>query len=275
MFEEFEALNALKKHGTLAIAGAYLHVEASTVWKRIQSLERAYGHKLLEKKGRNAYLTPQAETLLQLTEAPLDSLKEILRGYQASESLTNRPLRVGLSESIAISWGPRILKNLIHKIPQTSFELSTQRGSLLIEKLRHGDFDFIICAGSSHDNSTLMGEKLFDEEMLFYKIPENEKIYCIEESALSFEWVKEETNNLFNSLRKKHEIFYLQSYGPIASLIVNEIAGGIIPLGVSKRFKVPERFLSKLPRKLNRPIYLYTKKSFYTSQLGNKIFALK
>ncbi len=272
MFDEFQALFALKKYGTLALAGAHLRVEASTVWKRIQSLERNYGKKLLEKRGRNAFLTSQAETLLMQAEPHLNGLKDVLHGYQDNKSSFDRPLRVGLSESVAMSWGPRLLKDLSDKSAYSSYELSTHRGSLLVEKLRHGDFDFIICAGTGKDKNTLMGEKLFDEELLLYKVPEENRIYYIEESALSFEWLNEEISSTFKSLRKKYEIAPLQSYGAIASLIASKIAGGIVPYGIALRFRLPQEFLQKFPKKVYRPIYLYSKKSFYTSSAGNQIF---
>lgn len=274
MFDEFAALYALKKHGTLALAGAHLRVEASTVWKRIQSLEKTFAQKLLEKRGRNAFLTPEAERLLQGAEPHLDALRDLLQGYRDGAELATRPLRVGLSESIALSWGPKLLKRFTDQVPQTTFELSTHRGSLLIEKLRHGDFDFILCAGSSTERAGLVGEKLFDEELLLYKVPGIARLYCIEESALSFEWMHDEISGVFKELRRKNEVLYLQSYGSIATLILNEIAGGIIPAGIAQRFKVPHKFLAKAPRKLTRPIYLYAKKGFYTSTLGNKVFAI-
>jgi len=270
MFDEFQALAALKKYGTLALAGAHLRVEASTVWKRIQSLERNYGKKLLEKRGRNAFLTAHAENLLMQAEPHLNGLKEVLHGYQDNKSLLDRPLRVGLSESVAMSWGPRILKDLSDT---SAYELSTHRGSLLVEKLRHGDFDFIICAGTGKDKNTLMGEKLFDEELLLYQVPEEKRIYYIEESALSFEWLNEEISSTFKNLRKKYEIAPLQSYGAIASLIASKIAGGIVPYGIALRFRLPQEFLQKFPKKVYRPIYLYSKKSFFTSNVGSQIFA--
>ncbi|MEZ4814603.1 MAG: LysR family transcriptional regulator [Bdellovibrionota bacterium] len=271
MIDEIQALSALKKYGTLALAGVHLRVEASTVWKRIQNLERSYGKSLLEKKGRNAYLTPEAETLLRAAEPHVDALREALDGHENHES-QSRPLRVGLSESIALSWGPKLLKNLTEAIPFSSFDLSTHRGSLLVEKLRHGDFDFVVCAGTSMSKSTLIGEKLFNEELLLYEVPEQKKVYCIEESALSFEWLKEDAKTLLSSLQKKYALTPLQSYGAIASLISSGVAGGIVPLGIALRFKLPEKYLSRLQKKLYRPIYLYSKKGFYTSKVGNNIF---
>lgn len=272
MFDEFQALAALKKYGTLALAGAHLRVEASTVWKRVQSLERNSGKKLLEKRGRNAYLTPQAEKLLIEAEPHLSALKEVLLGHQDNDGPLGRPLRVGLSESVAMSWGPQLLKDISKELTNITYELSTHRGSLLIEKLRHGDFDFIICAGSSKDQNSLMGEKLFDEELLLYKIPDESRIYHIEESALNFEWMKEEINSTFQKLRKKYEIAPLQSYGAIASFIASEIAGGIVPQGIALRFKLPNKWLEKFPKRVQRPIFLYSKKSFYTSASGHKVF---
>lgn len=272
MFDEFKALYALKKYGTLALAGAYLRVEASTVWKRIQSLERIYGKKLLQKQGRNAYLTPQAESLLIQAEPHLSGLKEVLHGHHNKELSQERPFRVGLSESVAMSWGPQLLKDISKEIVNNSYELSTHRGSLLIEKLRHGDFDFIICAGTSKDHNTLMGEKLFDEELLLYKVPTEKRIYYIEDSALNFEWVKNEITSTFKTLRKKYELVSLQSYGSIASFIASEIAGGIVPQGIALRFRLPSKYLEKFPKKVFRPIYVYSKKGFYTSIGGCKVF---
>lgn len=271
MFDEFQALAALKKHGTLALAGAHLRVEASTVWKRIQSLEKSSSKKLLEKKGRNAFLTPQAEKLLQRAEPHIDALREILRGNE-DKDYEKRRLRIGLSESIALSWGPKLLKDLLGKESISDIELSTHRGSLLIEKLHHGDFDFVICAGTNNPKTSLLGQKVFEEEMIYFRSTLESKVYCIEESALSFEWLKDEISSVLNSIRKTHEIVYLQSYGAIASLISAGLAGGIVPHGIAKKFRLPMENQSKLNKKIYRPIYVYSKKSFYTSETGNRLY---
>jgi len=117
-----------------------------------------------------------------------------------------------------------------------------------------------------------MSEKLFDEELLFFKSSMSSKMFCIEETALSFEWVKEGMSSLFKDLRKDHEIEYLQSYGAIAALILNEVGGGIVPLGIAERFKIPSKLRIKNTKKIYRPIHLYSKKTFFTSLAGNKIF---
>ena len=61
---ELEVLLAMVRTGTLAAAGERLGVDASTVFRAIQRIERGLGQSLFDRSGHRAVLTEAGERLL-------------------------------------------------------------------------------------------------------------------------------------------------------------------------------------------------------------------
>lgn len=143
MFDELEALFALKEMGTMGKAALRLRITQSAVSKRIQSLENRTGAPLTEATGRNVRLTEAAEKLLLHARPLLAELKSCL--HSPSEEPA-RPLSMGVSESLLASFAPRALARVLARVPGLALELHAHRSPVIVEHVRSGRYQLGLCA---------------------------------------------------------------------------------------------------------------------------------
>jgi DNA-binding transcriptional LysR family regulator len=273
MIEGIEALAAFERHKTMAMAGTFLRLEPSSVWKRIKALEIQTGTTLLIRRGRSAILSPEAKVLLENLSPHLLAIRELLDGSQSKlkETLIIAELRLGFSESILMSWGGDFLVKLRQQLPQTHLQPFSHRGPLVLEKLRQGEFHAVICVGESTSYKDLAGLDLAPDEMVIVKaVPISSRklkgpriLMGIEESSLTYpltaralrDWMKSE---------KSYQYEALQSYSAIVALVKAGWGDAVLPKSVAKASGL------KIAESLNcqRPLSLYCRKNFYNSPAG-------
>src|SRR4051812_28272075 len=112
MLDGIEALIALEKTGTVSEGAVLLRLTQSAVSKRIKALEAELGYPLVEADGRRVRLTARASLLLSKAKPLVSELKNL---KQLEGGSGKRLFTIGLSDSIASSWGPRLLKRSLAK----------------------------------------------------------------------------------------------------------------------------------------------------------------
>src|SRR3546814_16604991 len=96
------------RHGTLGRAGAALHVEATTVSRRVSALEASLGQTLFERAPSGFVLTAAGRALVPHAEAMAAAAARIHKADQGGSGLSGQ-LRVSVSEGFGNSFiAPRL-----------------------------------------------------------------------------------------------------------------------------------------------------------------------
>ncbi|BBB27118.1 LysR family transcriptional regulator [Amphritea japonica] len=132
---------AIANHGTLHEAAINLKVNHSTVWRRIQSLEKTFSTQIFL-VDRNGYkLTEAGENVIEhaiAMSANMDAIERVISGQ-------NKELKglIKLTAPAIIADGilPKLIKEFRKEHPEITFELLVESASLSLDK-READIAF-------------------------------------------------------------------------------------------------------------------------------------
>jgi DNA-binding transcriptional LysR family regulator len=93
-WDDLRYVLALHRAGTLAGAGRLLHVNTSTVGRRIQELERALGTRLFDRMGGTYRPTPVTKRVVACAEEMELQATALQRQLQGSDSRVEGPVRI-------------------------------------------------------------------------------------------------------------------------------------------------------------------------------------
>lgn len=141
--KQIEALHWIVTLGTFERAAVKLHATQSTVSKRIQELEASSGITVFEREHRAARLTEKGEHLLALGREML-ALQERILELKHSKDLPPRHLRLGVTETTALTWLPQFVTALRETFPGLVIEPEVDVSRDLFERLRDEALDVII-----------------------------------------------------------------------------------------------------------------------------------
>lgn len=117
------------RHGTLARAGAALHVDATTVSRRVSALETALGQTLFERAPTGFVLTAAGRALVPHAEAMAAAAARIHKANDGGPALSGQ-LRVSVSEGFGNSFiAPRIA-GFVAAHPELEIDLVASSGFL-------------------------------------------------------------------------------------------------------------------------------------------------
>ncbi len=141
-----EAFVAVVRRGTVVAAAAALGRTQPTISARIQALERAWGVRLFDRRGRGMRLTAEGERLLPLAERALAALGELDR--QAGVPLAAAgELRVGSGDALGRELLPSALRRLIRAEPELQVQVREGPRDSLLDALAAGEIDLALVAG--------------------------------------------------------------------------------------------------------------------------------
>ena len=93
-WDDLKFVLALHRAGTLVGAGKLLHVNTSTVGRRIQALETALGTRLFDRMGGAYNPTPKARRVVACAEEMELQANALQRNLQGSDSRIEGPVRI-------------------------------------------------------------------------------------------------------------------------------------------------------------------------------------
>jgi len=144
MLDGIEALLALEHTGTVSEGATRLRLTQSAVSKRIKALETALGYAVVERDGRRLRVTSAGAAFLRRAKPLLAELRGLTRLLEPSPAQT---LSLGLADSIASSWGPRLLKRSLAGRDDLRLDVHVHRSLLVLERVRLGQYDLGLIAG--------------------------------------------------------------------------------------------------------------------------------
>ena len=266
MLDGIEALAALEQFATVSEAATRLRLTQSAVSKRLQSLEHAVGFRLLEPHGRRVRLTARGFDFLQRARPLVAELRALTKPV---EGPALAQLSVALADSIAASWGPRLVRRALDALPGLQLELHAHRSVLVIESVRLGRYHVGLCTAPS-GASDLIQHPLRSEPMVLVhsalgpRADRRRPLISIEPTSATWRAIEP-------LLRQHHpellgtRLLPVESFGAVVQMVKAGFGDGLVPLGLALESRLPQRSHRVLPR-VGRKIALLTRKTIDQSE---------
>lgn len=131
-WEDIRVFSALARHGSLSAAARALSVNHATVARRLRSLERVLGGKLVERRPDGYVLTSKGMQVLVLAEQMDAAAASILRGGQGAEP--SGLVRVNATPSLMQGFLVTRMAAFVSRYPALDVELATNMRSISLER---------------------------------------------------------------------------------------------------------------------------------------------
>jgi DNA-binding transcriptional LysR family regulator len=260
MIEGIEALLALDRTGTISEAAAQLRLTQSAVSKRIQALQNLIRFSLIEPDGRRVRLTAKGQAFIDKARPLILELKN-LRHLEIENELTQ--FSIGISDSIAASWGPRLIRLAAKKEKGIQFNMHVHRSTLVEENVKLGRYHLGLCVSSDVDKN-LISETISEEPMVLLAnrfdptIPSN-KLITIEQNSATWKAVGDKV--LKHPKLKDFEMTYVESFSAIVQMVQEGFGHGLVPMGVALTMGAPKKATQLLIPGVRREIKLISRKN--------------
>ena len=120
-------------------AGRQLGLSQPTVSQQVRRLEGQVGRTLLIRDTRTVVLTADGEALVAFARDILAAHERAV-GHFTGSTLTGR-LRFGVTDDLALSSLPRILRGFRHLYPRIDLELTVRQNETLLSRIESGHLD--------------------------------------------------------------------------------------------------------------------------------------
>lgn len=261
MLDGIDALMALDKYGTISEAAVRLRLTQSAVSKRIQSLEKDLKLKLIEPDGRKVKLTNSAYKLLNKARPLMIELKNL--GLNQNDQVESA-FSLGLSDSIAGSFGPSIISKTLKNQKNLKLDLHVHRSLMLIENITLGKYQMGICTDFDK-RIDLIHFPLYDEPLILIanelnpKISKKLPLITIEENSATWKNIGPKLKSEYQHIFDSTEFIYVESFLAVFQMVKAGLGNGLIPLGLANELGLKKNQYRIL--KVKRPISLVTRKT--------------
>ena len=143
--KQIETFHCVARSGSFQAAAAQLHTTQPAVSSRIRELETGLGVQLFDRTGRQARLTARGRELVTYAQRLLALTADIREQIGKSEALV-AVVRLGIVDTIALTWLPELLTRLAQRFPGVAVELEIDLSVNLLRLLseRHIDIAFLV-----------------------------------------------------------------------------------------------------------------------------------
>ena len=167
--EQWRMLQAVVEHGGFAHAAAAVHKSQSSIHHAIQKMEQMLDVKLLEVKGRKAYLTDAGSLLLRRAENLLQAASSIDALAASLHAGVEPEVSIAVDQTFPAELLGEVLEQFSQEYPNTRVQLYETVLSGASEALIQGQVDLAIAgSGVSH----FLAEPLFAVEFIAVAAPE-------------------------------------------------------------------------------------------------------
>jgi DNA-binding transcriptional LysR family regulator len=129
--------------GRMSEACKRLNVTQSTLSMRIRALEADLRVPLFDRSHKRLTLTAKGRDLVRHAEKIVSAMQHV-RLYVADPTAEFGTIRIGMSEFVALSWGPQLLRRVGKQFPNVLIDLEVGVPGNLIEQLTAGQLDVLL-----------------------------------------------------------------------------------------------------------------------------------
>lgn len=256
MVEGIEALLALERTGTISEAAAQLRLTQSAVSKRIQSLENELKVKLIEPDGRRVRLTATGQSFLDKARVLFSELKNL---KQIESDSASKKFSIALSDSIAASWGPKLVRLAAKRLKAVEFELHVHRSTLVEENVKLGKYHMGLCISSSKDQQ-IFSSLIFEEPLVLLRSPtETNTLITIEKSSGTWKAIEEKVTR--HPKLKSYDLTHVESFAAIVQMVREGFGHGLVPMGIAQTMQLNKKDILMLSPNIKRQIKLISRKN--------------
>lgn len=142
-FKQLEALYWIVQLGSFAHAAQRLHASQSAISKRIGELEALFDAELFDRRMRSARLTEKGEEMFLVAKTLIEERDAALERL-GSPDVSQRRLRIGVTELTAMTWLPRLVTGIQGAYPKVSIEPTVEGSVWLTARLLSDELDLVI-----------------------------------------------------------------------------------------------------------------------------------
>jgi len=132
--------------GSFRAAALKLNATQPTVSMRIKNLESAFGIELFDRTHQSNKLTPKGRELLQYGESIIKLIDEATSRV-ANTSHVSGHVKLGVTETIAMTWLPDLVRQLDTNFPRLRVELEVGLTNVVWSQLMSGEIDLALLPG--------------------------------------------------------------------------------------------------------------------------------
>ncbi len=144
--KQIEAFVHAARSGGISAAARKLNTTQPAVSMRVKELERSLNASLIDRSQRRIRLTPRGREFLEYAERILAMTEEAQNYFGGAQTLAGR-IRLGVTETIALTWLPDLVGRIHAKFPEVVVELDVDLTVGVWNKLNAGDLEIAFLPG--------------------------------------------------------------------------------------------------------------------------------
>jgi len=144
--KQIEAFVHAARSGGVSAAARKLNTTQPAISMRVKELERSLNAQLLDRSRRRIKLTPRGREFLEYAEHILAMTEEARSRFGATQSVSGR-IRLGVTETVALTWLPDLVSRINTEFPEVVVELDVDLTAGVWSKLNAGDLEIALMPG--------------------------------------------------------------------------------------------------------------------------------
>ncbi len=137
-----QTLLTVAQTGSFTQAAARLGVRQPTVSQHVSRLEKQTGRTLFLRDTHTVALTPDGEAMVGFARSILAAHEQATTYFSGSRPRGR--LRIGMSDDLALTRLPQILRDFRHEHPLVDFDLTVDQSGLLNQQLEENKLDVFV-----------------------------------------------------------------------------------------------------------------------------------
>ena len=162
---QLEYLAAVADSPTWAAAADRVGVSASALSQGLAELERRIGVQLFESLGRRRMLRPSAQPVLDHARRVVALSSDLVDWSTRLRSANAGRVRLGMIDIVAVVHFPEVLRAFRAEHPDVDLTLSVAPSAQLLDALRDGSLDLVVCVAPPTTSAGISTVVLFDEAL--------------------------------------------------------------------------------------------------------------
>jgi len=261
MLDGIEALLALERFGTLSEAAVRLRLTQSALSKRLRALQRSVDAPLFERDGRRLRLTVEGLEFVERARPIVADLRALAAPVRSG---IHAHLSIALADSIAASWGPRVVRAALAAVPGLAVDLHAHRSVLVIESVRLGRYHI----GMSTDVTgpkDLIHYPVVDEPMVLVHAGFRAKpqpggpLISIEANSATWRAIEPQLAARHPGLLARMRI-PVETFSAAVQMVRADFGDGLVPLGLALELGMASTCYRRIPG-IRRQVSLITRKT--------------
>jgi len=171
---QLDYLVAVADAPTWALAAEHVGVSPSALSQGLAELERRIGVPLFERDGRRRVIRTSAAPAVAHARQVLGLTGDLAAWSQRLRSGASGRLRIGMIDAAAVVHYPDVLRDYRVERPDVELMLRVAPSAPLIDLLRAGELDLVVCAEPPGDVPGVHVEALLEETLAVYGPPGTE-----------------------------------------------------------------------------------------------------